>query len=139
MLVVTKWGKITVRSDLADYAKSIIGDDVERIGYLADVSRATIYRITAGNEAKPETYQKVALAIGTNKVEQREIYKNFMRLSGYLDLLPSDSEIDDQLDRLVLDEIRVRYPEIYAAAKATVEARQRGDFPKRADEKREAG
>lgn len=127
------------QKQLAEYAKTVIGDNVERVGYLADISRATIYRIIAGKEAKPETYAKLALAIGTNRVEQREIYKEFMDRSGYLSLLPDDATIDHELDKLVLDEIRERYPEIFAAAVATVEARKRGDFPKRTGEKREVG
>lgn len=127
------------QKELAEYAKTVIGDSVERVGYLAGISRATIYRVMAGKGAKPETYAKLALAIGTNRVEQREIYKEFMDRSGYLDLLPDDATIDRDLDRLVLDEIRERYPEIYAAAVATIEARRRGDFPTRIGEKREAG
>lgn len=122
--------------ELARYFEGLVGDRIDRIVADSEVSRATVYNIRNGKRARPDNYERLAIAIGTNKVEQREIYKNLMGFSGYLDLLPSDSDIDEQLDKLVLDEIQARYPEIYAAAVAIVEARKRGDLPKRADEKR---
>lgn len=115
--------------ELARYFTALIGDNLDRIVADSDVGRTTVYNVRNGKRARPENYERLALAIGKNRIEQREIYKNLMRFSGYLDLLPNDSEIDEQLDKSVLDEIRARYPEIYAAAVAIVEARRRGDLP----------
>lgn len=116
--------------ELSKYFKPLIEDKgIENVAYESQLSRATIYNIANGKRARPDNYERLALAIGKNRIEQREIYKNLMRFSGYLDLLPNDSEIDEQLDKSVLDEIRARYPEIYAAAVAIVEARRRGDLP----------
>lgn len=125
--------------ELARYFNELVGDNADRIVADSEVGRSTVYNIRKGKRARPDNYERLALAIGLNRVEQREIYKNLMRLSGYLDLLPDDNEIDDQLDKLVLDEIQARYPEIYAAAVAIVKARERGDLPNRVEQKREVG
>lgn len=114
---------------LTEYAKHIIGDDVDRLVYLAGVSRATIYRILGGVVSKPETYQKLALSLGANRKEQREIYKKFMLLSGYLDFIDDDA-VDRELDVRVLKEIQKRYPEIYQAAVMVVKAQERGELPR---------
>lgn len=124
---------------LAHYFTELVGDNLDRIVADSEVGRTTVYNIRKGKRARPENYQRLALAIGTNRVEQREIYATLMRLSGYFDLLPADSEIDARLDEFVLEEIRHRFPEIFAAAVAVVEARRRGDMPAREDKREEVG
>jgi hypothetical protein len=112
---------------LAKYFNELIGDNMDRIVADSEVGRTTVYNIRQGKRARPENYEKLALAIGRTRIEQREIYKTLMRLSGYLDLLPADdSAIDTSLDALVLEEIKRRFPEIYAAAVTLVDAQQRG-------------
>lgn len=115
---------------LAQYFTELVGDNLDRIVADSEVGRTTVYNIKHGRRARPQNYERLALAIGTNRTEARKIYRSLMALSGYLDLLPeSDAAIDAQLDALVLDEIKRRFPDVYAAAVALIEARQRGDLP----------
>lgn len=116
--------------ELARYAEELVGDNVDRVAVDSGVSRTTIYSIKKGNRARPDNYEKLALTLGKNRVEQREIFKRLMGLSGYYDLLPDDAAIDESLDALVIREIKARFPDVYAAAVAIVEARKRGDLPK---------
>jgi hypothetical protein len=115
-------GRMTY-SELGRYFSGLTNDKIDRVAQNSEVSRATIYKIRAGKRGRPDNYEKLALALGRTRREQREIYKTLMRLSGYLDLLPDeDSAIDTSLDALVLVEIQRRYPEIYAAALSMIDA-----------------
>lgn len=114
--------------ELARYADELFGDRLERITADAEVSRATAYNMKNGKRARPDSYERIALAVGRTRIEQREIYKTLMKLSGYLDLIDdqSDEAIEQGQDELVLAEIRRRLPELYAAAEALLAARRRG-------------
>jgi hypothetical protein len=115
--------------ELGRYFTELTNDKIGRVAADSEVSVATIYSIRSGNRGRPEKYERLALAIGKTRLEQREIYKTLMRLSGFLDLLPDeDSAIDTSLDALVLEEIKRRFPEIYAAA-VTLVGVQRRDAP----------
>jgi hypothetical protein len=112
--------------ELGRYFTELTNDKIGRVAADSEVSVATIYSIRSGNRGRPEKYERLALAIGKTRLEQREIYKT---LSGFLDLLPDeDSAIDTSLDTLVLEEIKRRFPEIYAAA-VTLVGVQRRDAP----------
>lgn len=136
--VVLRAGKMTMDyPELAKYAAGLFEESVERTAYQAQVSRSALYNILAGKRARPDTYERIALALGANRLEQREIYKQLMRFSGYLDLLPADdAAIDDDLSQVILREIQRQFPDVYNAAVALVEAREavagarkRGELP----------
>lgn len=113
--------------ELARYVDALIGDRIDRIVADSEVSRATVYNLKNGKRARPDNYERLALAIGRTRPEQREIYKNLMRLSGYLDLIAdeTDATIEQSQDELVLAAIKQRLPELYAAAEALLLARRR--------------
>lgn len=111
---------------LARYADELFGDRLERIAADAEVSRATCYNMKKGKRARVENYEKIALAVGRTRPEQREIFKNLMRYSGYLDLLPEeDSAIELSQDEIVLAGLKRLLPELYDAAEALLAARRR--------------
>jgi hypothetical protein len=113
--------------ELGRYFTALTNDKIDRVAADSEVSRATIYSIRSGRRGRPEKYERLALAIGKTRLEQREIYKTLMRLSGFLDLLPDeDSAIDTSLDALVLAEIKRRYSALYDDVAALVAARLRG-------------
>jgi hypothetical protein len=115
--------------ELGRYFTALTNDKIDRVAADSEVSRATIYSIRSGRRGRPEKYERLALAIGKTRIEQREVYKTLMRLSGFLDLLPDeDSAIDTSLDILVLQEIKRRYPALYDDVAALV-AGQRRDAP----------
>lgn len=122
-------------AQLAAYVKSKMGNkEVERVAYESGISRATLYNLLNGKPPKTiEIYEHLALGLGSNREEQREILKNLLRLSGNLKLL-TDEAIDRQLDLRVLAEIQKRFPEIYRAALEVVKAQDRGDIPKESNE-----
>jgi hypothetical protein len=113
--------------ELGRYFTALTNDKIDRVAADSEVSRATIYSIRSGRRGRPEKYERLALAIGKTRLEQREIYKTLMRLSGFLDLLPDeDSAIDTSLDILVLQEIKRRYPALYDDVAALVAEQRRG-------------
>jgi hypothetical protein len=115
--------------ELGRYFTALTNDKIDRVAADSEVSRATIYSIRSGRRGRPEKYERLALAIGKTRIEQREVYKTLMRLSGFLDLLPDeDSAIDTSLDILVLQEIKRRYHALYDDVAALV-AGQRRDAP----------
>jgi hypothetical protein len=118
------------KARLAAYVREKMGDrEVERVAYEAHISRASLNNLLNGKPPKAiRIYENIALGLGRGREEQREILKELLRLSGNLPLLTEEA-IDDRLDARVLREIERRFPEVYQAALALVQAQERGALP----------
>jgi transcriptional regulator with XRE-family HTH domain len=113
---------------LAEYlSQYIVAGDVDKVAYESTVSRQTIYNILAGKRARPDNYRKLARVLGVSLKERREIYKNLMLHSDYLDSDNPDwlDEIDEESITLLenLLELKETDPISYEAIVRLVEAR----------------